>query len=59
MQWSILDNAEKIKTLCTAHNERTLFAFGSVCTDRFNNNCDDFINRDCPFAKIIRSFLFS
>ena len=40
MQRLILDNAEKIKTLCAAHNVRTLFVFGSVCTDRFNNNSD-------------------
>ncbi len=30
----------KIKTLCMLHNVSTLFAFGSVCTDRFNEKSD-------------------
>ena len=25
----------KIKVLCASHNVKTLFAFGSVCTDKF------------------------
>lgn len=40
MQRLILDNVEKIKALCTAHHVNTLFAFGSVCTDRFTNDSD-------------------
>ena len=40
MQTLILDNLEKIKALCMAHNVKTLFAFGSVCTERFNENSD-------------------
>lgn len=31
---------DKIKTLCMLHNVKTLFAFGSVCTDKFNDNSD-------------------
>lgn len=31
---------DKIKALCISHNVKTLFAFGSVCTDRFNDNSD-------------------
>jgi uncharacterized protein len=40
MQSLILDNIDKIKTLCMAHNVKTLFAFGSVCTDRFSDKSD-------------------
>jgi uncharacterized protein len=40
MQRLILDNIDKIKTLCMAHNGKTLFAFGSVCTDRFSDKSD-------------------
>jgi predicted nucleotidyltransferase len=40
MQRLILDNMDKIKTLCRAHNVKTLFAFGSVCTDRFSDKSD-------------------
>jgi predicted nucleotidyltransferase len=34
------DNMDKIKALCLAHNVKNLFAFGSVCTDRFSDNSD-------------------
>ena len=40
MQALISNNIEKIKTLCLAHNVKTLFAFGSVCTDKFNDKSD-------------------
>ncbi|MGQ1947758.1 nucleotidyltransferase family protein [Geofilum sp. OHC36d9] len=40
MQRLIIDNIDKIKTLCMIHNVRTLFAFGSVCTDKFNDRSD-------------------
>ncbi len=30
----------KIEALCRVHNVRYLFAFGSVCTDQFNENSD-------------------
>lgn len=40
MQRLLLDNIEKIKTLCMNHNVKNLFAFGSVCTDRFNDESD-------------------
>lgn len=40
MQTLISDNLEKIKALCMTHNVKTLFAFGSVCTERFNENSD-------------------
>ena len=40
MQRLLLDNMDKIKTLCMNHNVRALFAFGSVCTDRFNEKSD-------------------
>lgn len=44
MQILLADNLDKIKALCLEHNVRTLFAFGSVCTDKFNDNSDiDFL----------------
>lgn len=40
----IIDNIDKIKTLCKAHNVKALYAFGSVCTDKFNEKSDiDFL----------------
>jgi len=33
-------NINQIKTLCINHNVNSLFAFGSVCTDEFNNSSD-------------------
>jgi uncharacterized protein len=40
MQRLLSDNLDKIKALCIMHNVKNLFAFGSVCTDRFNINSD-------------------
>jgi predicted nucleotidyltransferase len=40
MQRLITDNIEIIKTLCADHNVKSLFSFGSVCTDNFNENSD-------------------
>ena len=36
----ISENIESIKILCMTHNVKTLFAFGSVCSDAFNENSD-------------------
>ena len=36
----INDNIDKIKTLCINHNVKSLFTFGSVCTDKFNDSND-------------------
>jgi uncharacterized protein len=40
MQRLLTDNIDKIKILCMAHNVKTLFAFGSVCSERFNDESD-------------------
>jgi uncharacterized protein len=40
MQTLLLDNMDKIRALCMTHNVKNLFAFGSVCTDRFNDRSD-------------------
>ena len=40
MQKILENNIEKIKTLCKVHNVKSLFAFGSVCTDKFNKESD-------------------
>jgi len=36
----LIDNMDKVKALCMTHNVKSLFAFGSVCTDRFNDKSD-------------------
>ncbi len=36
----ISENIEKINTLCKSHNVNTLFAFGSICTEKFNDKSD-------------------
>jgi predicted nucleotidyltransferase len=40
MQRLISDNIEIIKALCMTHNVKSLFAFGSVCTDNFDDKSD-------------------
>ncbi len=40
MQKIITDNIEKIRLLCQAHNVKSLFAFGSVCSEDFDENSD-------------------
>jgi uncharacterized protein len=40
MQRLLSDNIDKIKALCIAYNVKSLFAFGSVCTDRFSDESD-------------------
>lgn len=40
MQRLLTDNMEKIEALCKAHNVKSLFAFGSVCTNKFNDESD-------------------
>lgn len=36
----IMDNIENLKALCMKYNVKSLFAFGSVCTENFNKNSD-------------------
>ena len=44
MQRIIEDNRDKVNSLCRSYNVKALFAFGSVCTDRFNDHSDiDFL----------------
>ena len=40
MQRLLSDNIDRIKALCVSYNVKSLFAFGSVCTDRFNEESD-------------------
>lgn len=40
MQRLLVDNIDEIKALCIANNVKSLFAFGSVCSDRFNDKSD-------------------
>jgi len=40
MQKLLNENIDRIKALCTAYNVKTLYAFGSVCTDQFNEQSD-------------------
>ncbi len=40
----IFDNIDQIKALCVAHQVKSLFVFGSVCTSRFDEESDiDFL----------------
>ena len=43
MQRLISDNIERIKSLCETHHVESLFAFGSVCTDQFNDDSDIYL----------------
>jgi len=40
MQKILTDNIEKIKSLCLEYNVKSLYAFGSVCTNSFNRKSD-------------------
>ena len=36
----LTDNIENLKTLCIKYNVKSLYAFGSVCTESFNEHSD-------------------
>lgn len=36
----LIDNIENLKALCIEYNVKSLHAFGSVCTENFNENSD-------------------
>lgn len=36
----LANNLDKISALCKTHNVRSLFAFGSICSDHFNDKSD-------------------
>jgi hypothetical protein len=36
----VKENIEALKTLCSVYHVKSLYAFGSVCTDKFNSNSD-------------------
>ena len=40
MQSLLSDNIEEIENLCKMHNVKNLFAFGSICSDKFNEQSD-------------------
>ena len=40
MQRLLKENINQIRTLCMANNVKELFAFGSVCTNKFNDKSD-------------------
>jgi predicted nucleotidyltransferase len=40
MRHILAKNITEIKKLCNTHNVKRLFAFGSVMTDKFNENSD-------------------
>jgi uncharacterized protein len=40
----LTDRINELRRLCELYNVRTMYAFGSVCTDKFNNDSDiDFL----------------
>ncbi len=40
MQSILTRNMNEIRALCLKHNIKSLFAFGSVCTENFNDSSD-------------------
>jgi len=40
MQKVIDNNINEIEAMCRKYNVKSLFAFGSVCTNKFNNSSD-------------------
>jgi hypothetical protein len=40
MQEFIKDKLDDLKKLCQDYDVRTMYVFGSVCTDKFNDNSD-------------------
>lgn len=40
MQRLLAENIDRIKALCVSYNVKSLFAFGSVCTEKFNEESD-------------------
>src|SRR5208283_2073833 len=36
----ILDRIDDLKRLCNTYNVKSMYVFGSVCTDKFNDNSD-------------------
>lgn len=36
----ISDKIEELKKLCNIYKVKSMYAFGSVCTDKFNDNSD-------------------
>jgi predicted nucleotidyltransferase len=40
MQRILRDNINQIRTVCSTYNVKSLFAFGSVCTDNFTEASD-------------------
>ena len=52
MQRLISDNIERIKSLCMTHNVASLFVFGSVCTDSFNDKRPYYMDNE------IKKYLF-
>jgi len=36
----LIDNIDKIKLLCKKHRIKSLYAFGSICSEKFNENSD-------------------
>ena len=40
MQPVLLNNLEQLERICRRHRVKRLYAFGSVCTDKFNDESD-------------------
>ena len=36
----VTDRIDELKRLCTVYNVKSMYAFGSVCTDTFNDSSD-------------------
>ena len=36
----VVDRLDELKRLCNIYSVKSMYAFGSVCTDKFNDNSD-------------------
>jgi len=36
----VTDRIDELKILCNTYNVKSMYVFGSVCTDKFNDNSD-------------------
>ena len=36
----VTDRIDELKRLCNTYNVKSMYVFGSVCTDKFNDNSD-------------------
>ena len=50
----LTDRINELKRLCELYNVKTMYAFGYVCTDKFNNDSD--MARSPSLVSLISNF---